>query len=206
MHRFRLASLWPGLAAAWYRGQIRGLLIAVLFAWAFCGLLLCTFVWPAWVPGWLLACVWLAIGAFWLYETVRCQFVISTLIEDTSPDTESEFAAAQAEYLQGRWFEAEARLLTITQDYPHDVTAALLLIGVLRRTKRLRPALRKLEQLSLLEAAFQWHFEIGREKKLLEEALAEQNQISNSDDQQDDQQDEPPDAQSRPNRNLLLEA
>ncbi|MEM8735040.1 MAG: hypothetical protein AAGG44_12495 [Planctomycetota bacterium] len=176
MHRFRLASLWPGLAAAWYRGQVRGLLVAILFAWAFCGLLLCTFIWPAWVPGWMLACVWLAIGVFWLYEAVRCQFVISTLIEDVSPNTENEFAAAQAEYLQGRWFEAEARLLTITQDYPHDVTAALLLIGVLRRTKRLRPALRKLEQLSLLEAALPWQFEINREKQLLDSALEEKRE------------------------------
>lgn len=173
MHSFRIASLWPGLASAWYRGQIRGLAFAVMFAWCLCFLLLATFIWPSWFSGWIVALVWLLLGTFWLYETVRCQFVITNLLEDVASDSEQEFTQAQKEYLQGNWFDAEARLLRITEQKPHDAVAMLLLIGVLRHTRRIRPALRKIEQLELLDAATPWQFEIRREKHLLQEAMSE---------------------------------
>jgi hypothetical protein len=181
MQAFRIASLWPGLAGAWYRGQVRGLAFAVVFAWCLCFLLLVTFVWPSWFSGWIVATVWLLLGSFWLYEAVRCQFVITDLLEDVASDSEQEFIQAQKEYLQGNWFDAEARLLRITEHKPHDAAAMLLLIGVLRHTHRIRPALRKLEQLELLDAATPWQFEIHRERELLEKAISESANSSDTD-------------------------
>ena len=172
MSAIRYASLWPGLPAAWYRGQARGLLLAVAFCWAMCLLLLVTFVWPAWISGWLVALMWAAGGVYWLFEVVRTQWRLDGLLENSSKNSTGEFIHAQREYLKGNWFEAEARLLEIVREHPHDVAAALMLVGVLRHTRRWRPALRRLEQLTLLDAAAGWQFEIYREQQLIERELA----------------------------------
>ena len=75
----------------------------------------------------------------------------------TDQNTDELFLAAQREYLRGNWFEAEAELLELTQLAPDDVPAVLLLVGVLRHTHRYRPALRRLEQLQLLEQLLVHH-------------------------------------------------
>ncbi len=171
MTAVRYVTLWPGLAAAWYRGQLRGLLAAVFFSWAICLVLLATFVWPAWISGWLVASVWGLLGGYWLYEVVRAQFSVGPMLQDVAENTSDSFVSAQREYLKGNWFEAEACLLEITREHPRDVAAALLLIGVLRHTRRWQPALRRLEQLKLLDAAAGWHFEIYREQELITRAM-----------------------------------
>ncbi len=173
MTAVRYVTLWPGLAAAWYRGQLRGLLVALMFSWAICLVLLATFVWPAWISGWLVALVWGALGAYWLYEVVRAQFLVGTLMQDVAEDTSDSFVTAQREYLKGNWFEAEARLLEITREHPRDVAAGLLLVGVLRHTRRWQPALRRLEQLKLLDAAAAWQFELYREQDLISRAMSQ---------------------------------
>lgn len=175
MSTIRYAGLWPGLAAAWYRGRLQGLLVALAFAWVLCILLLATFVWPAWFSGWLVAGVWVLLGAYWAYEAIRAQLTLGKLLENVASDTPEAFQAAQRDYLRGNWFEAEARLLEITRQHPHDVAAGLLLVGVLRHTQRWRPALRRLEQLNLLDAAASWQFEIYREQQLIEREISEQD-------------------------------
>ncbi|MEM7559449.1 MAG: hypothetical protein AAF394_10015 [Planctomycetota bacterium] len=170
--QLRLVGLWPGLAPAWLRGEMQGLLVAVGFSWILCSLLLCTFVWPAWISGWLVAIGWLAIGGFWCVESVRSQFSIGRLLEEVAPNSEEVFSQAQREYLRGRWFEAEAKLLDILGKHPQDIAAAMTLVGVLRQTGRRKAALKRLEQLQLWDSASGWRFEILRETQLIEAEMA----------------------------------
>ncbi|MEZ6080635.1 MAG: hypothetical protein R3C56_34665 [Pirellulaceae bacterium] len=46
-------------------GSVRSLLIALVFAWCVCGLLLATFVWPDWIAVSLLRLLWLTAIATW---------------------------------------------------------------------------------------------------------------------------------------------
>lgn len=171
MDATRWIFLWPGLAGAWHRGSPQGLFFAVLFSWAVCLALLATFVWPAWIAVWTLRSLWGLILVSWLAGCMR-GLLVGGLSGRVSPrESHWEFCSAQREYLKGNWFEAEATLLKITHDDPDDVAAGLLLVGVLRHTRRWRPALRRLEQLSLLDAARAWQFEIVRERQLIERGV-----------------------------------
>jgi predicted Zn-dependent protease len=91
------------------------------------------------------------------------------------PDSKAHavFEEAQAQYLQGNWFEAEALLLDLLDKFPKDAEALLLLIGVLRHTQRWQPALRRLDQLQSLDTAAGWHFEIIRERQIVEKRFRE---------------------------------
>jgi len=177
MSAIRLACFWPGLAAAWYRGAAVGLFVSVMFSWFVCLLLLATFVWPNWFSRWLVVPLWLAVAVYWLVESVRSQVSLRAMLQPTSEDTTEAFALAQKEYLRGNWFEAEAILLKIVQQHPRDASAGLLLVGVLRHTQRWRPALRRLEQLCLLESAAAWGFEIAQERRLIERAIEEDQEL-----------------------------
>ncbi|MEM7478047.1 MAG: hypothetical protein AAF483_23930 [Planctomycetota bacterium] len=181
MH-LRLASLWPGLAPAWYRGELKGLLVAIGFSWVLCWLLLATFVWPIWMSGWLVAFVWLAVGSFWAYTSIRNQFSVHRLLEQVAPNSDEQFLRAQKEYLRGNWYEAEAQLLGILQRHPSDIAAGLALVGVLRKTGRARTALQRLEQLELLDAAAPWRFEIMKEAGLIHESMDEGQKTAESSD------------------------
>lgn len=169
----RFTTLWPGLVSVWYQGSARGLLLSVLFSWIICFLLTATFVWRNWVTGWAVASLWIAVGMYWLFEFIRSQFQVSALARPNSAESQELFSKAQHDYLKGKWYEAEAKLLDLTNSRPDDAPAILLLVGVLRHTKRWKPAMRRLEQLSLLDVASAWQFEIVRERNLIQEAMQE---------------------------------
>lgn len=90
------------------------------------------------------------------------------------------FTQAQEEYLRGNWFAAEARLLAILHAESRDVEALLLLISVLRQTRRWQPALRRLKQMELLDGSHPWRHEIAREKGLIERAIAAASEADGS--------------------------
>ena len=167
----RYTTLWPGLWSVWYQGSARGLLLAVLFSWAICFALLATFVWTQWVSGWLVAALWICLGCYWLFEWIRSQFAVASLSPSPSDEQNDTLEHAQREYLKGNWYDAEARLLDLLGHKPDDAAASLMLVGVLRHTKRWRAALRRLEQLSLTDAASPWLFEIRSEKLKIESAM-----------------------------------
>lgn len=164
----RLSCFWPGLAQAWWRGSSRGLAAALLFGWALCVLLLATFVWPNWFRPWLVTLCWLGMLCFWTFESIRSHWQLGNLQRDAGPVAgDDRFAQAQQEYLRGHWFEAESLLHAILTDTPRDPEAHLLLAGVLRRSGRLSAALRRLDQLVLLDTSLRWGFEIRRERQLI---------------------------------------
>ena len=88
-------------------------------------------------------------------------------------EAKDNFLLAQVDYLAGNWFEAEAKLLQILHEYPRDAESQLLLVGVLRRTKRFRPALRRLATLETLDSGARWRHEIRQERALIERRMAE---------------------------------
>lgn len=180
----RYAGFWPGLPALWQRGMARGLLVSVLFSWSICVLLLATFVWTEWLAGWFLITAWTALGGYWCIEFIRSQWVAAVGVGAGSiARDDATLIAAQHDYLQGNWFDAEAKLLPSVEKDPDDIPASLLLIGVLRHTQRYRAALRRLEQLCLLDAAHAWSFEIHREKQLLEKALKNEELVADDQDE-----------------------
>lgn len=171
----RAICLWPGLPAAWMLGLVRGLLIALVYTWCVCGLLLATFVWPDWVAVSLLRLLWLVAIATWSVAAFRNCWSLPRLLATSDAKSSLALVSAQQEYLRGNWFEAEASVLQVLHQHPRDAEALLLLAGILRRTRRFQPALRRLGQLELLETAAMWHFEIQREKGWIARAMAEEN-------------------------------
>jgi len=121
----------------------------------------------------MLRLLWLlAIGA-WSAAALRNCWVLPKLLAIGDQQSAQALVDAQLEYLRGNWFEAEAKLLQILHDHPRDAEALLLLVGILRRTLRFSPALRRLAQLERLDTASGWQFEIIGEKRLIERDMAE---------------------------------
>jgi thioredoxin-like negative regulator of GroEL len=77
------------------------------------------------------------------------------------------FRRAQAEYLQGDYFQAEATLTGLLAREPRDAEARLLLATLLRHTQRYEEAEDQLKQLSRFETAARWQIEITCERALL---------------------------------------
>jgi hypothetical protein len=82
-------------------------------------------------------------------------------------------STAQAEYLRGHWFEAEAAIKEILSRNPRDVEARLLWVGVLRRSKRIDAARRQLKILSRLEGADRWALELRDERRRVSRLVKE---------------------------------
>lgn len=164
---FYLFCCWPGLAALWYRGMARGVLLAVLFCWLCSLLLLSTFVWPEWISVWAVRIGWLALVLTWMGSTAYSHWTLGRLLGVMDKSSQDAFTRAQEEYLRGNWFEAEAILLEMLQRFPRDAEALLLLVGVLRHTQRWQPALRRLDQLESLDSSSPWRFEMARERKYI---------------------------------------
>lgn len=185
----RAICLWPGLPAAWMLGVPRGLLVAVVYAWCICGLLLATFVWPDWLAASLLRLLWLVAVATWSIASVRNCMYLPRLLATCDAHSSQALVSAQHEYLRGNWFEAEANVLKVLQHHPRDAEALLLLVGILRRTQRFQPALRRLKQLEALQSAASWHFEIQREKTWIARAVGEQLPPEQAEPEQPEQLD-----------------
>ncbi|MDX1926205.1 MAG: hypothetical protein SFV81_06795 [Pirellulaceae bacterium] len=171
----RMACFWPGLAAAWYRGNTKALTIAIFSTWVMALLLLATFVWPQWVSLLALRSLWLVAFVAWFIAIVRSHWQFAQLMQVSKPlEAKDSFLLAQTDYLAGNWFEAEAKLLQILHDFPRDAESQLLLVGVLRHTRRYRPALRRLAHLETLDSAIRWRYEITRERAIIERLMAEE--------------------------------
>ncbi len=171
----RLTCFWPGLSAAWYRGNTSSLAIAVVSTWVLALLLLATFVWPQWVSTLALRGLWLLAMVIWVAASARSQWQFSRLMQVSKPlEAKDHFLLAQTDYLAGNWFEAEAKLLQILHDFPRDAESQLLLIGVLRHTRRFKPALRRLTHLLTLDSSARWSYEINRERAIIEQRIAEE--------------------------------
>ena len=161
--------LWPGFARAWYRGEIYSVCVAVLFAVCAQILWAAHVHWPLWLSagprGCLLAAVIVA-SAYSLVQGLRQRQAIFGAAGPASlpRPADEAFLAAQRAYLRGEYYEAEAALHTIFVAGHEDVEAALLLVGILRRTGRVSQAVDTLDRLCKLDAATRWAHEIRGER------------------------------------------
>ncbi|MEX2175175.1 MAG: hypothetical protein WD872_12505 [Pirellulaceae bacterium] len=179
-----MICLWPGLVAAWLRGQFRGLVVAVAFAGVLNLALITTFVWPqglsAALPTWATpVAVWVLVLGFWIVG-VRRNWQdragpapgVAESMAAADPQIEADFRAAQAEYLKGHWIEAETLLARLLARRADDVEARLLTAAILRRTGRAAAAQALLTELAGTELAGRWRWEIAAELKRMQSQLA----------------------------------
>ncbi len=166
-----LVLMWPGFARAWWRGELYGVALAILFsvvvqiAWT------ATFLWPMWFSRGFTSLLWLAV-----FGAAICSFVVNLMkwqmlfgnakSGTNQAKTDEAFRHAQRAYLRGEFFEAEAVLHPTFAAGHEDVESALLLASILRRTNRVDQALRTLDRLSRLERSAAWTLEIYRERQL----------------------------------------
>ncbi len=165
----RRMAWWPGLLNLWIRGELYSLVVAVLFATILNIALLGTLVWPEWLSPWFVRSLWalLAFSGVWSFSA---SFFSTSALQPGLPSVECDslFAEAQADYLKGQYFEAEATLHRILGTGSEDVEAAFLLASVLRRTGRIRQALDCLERLERLDSSRYWMQEIADERRRCE--------------------------------------
>lgn len=169
----RATCLYPGLPQLWHEGAWWGLLLALGFSCSLNLALVASFVWTELLPLWGIILAWttavgLAALGGWLSQR-QGFWHVTNVTDDGQPDG---FPAAQIEYLRGNWYQAEALCRQLLKRNDHDAEAHLLMVGVLRRTDRLRDARRQLKLLASLETADRWEHEIGLEWARLDEAAA----------------------------------
>jgi hypothetical protein len=166
MGMVRLLGWWPGWTSLWYRGELYGLLVAILFGTLLDIALLATLVWPEWLARWLVWSLWIGIliaASITFFRTLWGG--AHPTVASPEPSDEALLALAQTDYLRGEYLEAEVSLHRILSSGREDIEAALLLASVLRRTGRTRQAGECLDRLERFDRAAVWCDEIARERR-----------------------------------------
>jgi hypothetical protein len=150
-------------------------------------LLATTLVWTAWMGPEVRVVGWLVLSAVWIGSVVAardrpedsaCAAAAGIAVADQAAgevrrgtgaekSTEDLFSAAQAEYLQGNWFEAEAVLRRLIETDVRDADVILMLATLYRHTGRLDEAAVALERLETLDGSTKWEQEIQSERTLM---------------------------------------
>jgi len=175
MRHFRwTACLWPGYVHLWTLGSWWALGLACSVALLVNVLLVSTFLWTEWLPRQALLGGWLLAAAAWVVSTWLGRRLVAgrsgAETEDSQEIAEGEdlFRQAQAQYLQGNWFEAESLLLELIERNRADVEGRLLLTTLFRHTGRSSEAMEQIERLSRMEAAESWSEELGRLREAID--------------------------------------
>lgn len=159
--------LWPGLPQLWLDGAWFGLASAVAAAALVDVLLLSTLVWVEWFSPVTVKLGWLAAGVVWISAAIMTAREQAKKRHAASNSDEDLFRRAQAEYLQGDYFQAEATLAELLASNSRDAEGRLLLATLLRHSRRYDEAEDQLKQLSRFETAARWHIEITSERARL---------------------------------------
>lgn len=166
---------WPGLARLWYRGHMPSLLVAIGFSILLNLALVSSFLWPWSLGETFPAVAWPTILLIWgtstwiAYHRVTDVMAVPLSEKVADPDRpDTLFIQAQREYLGGHWEEAETLLRRRIDHVPRDVEARLLLITLLRHTRRLDQARRELGEMMRYDESREWEFEANRERLLID--------------------------------------
>ena len=167
-------ALWPGLPELWFRGEWQALAISIIFAVSFNMAILGTFVWPLWFESWMIRSLWCSIifASGFSFVQANKRWAKTTGIPRSDGNSNERFIEAQRQYLHGNYFEAEALIQKILADGHEDIEAVLLLVSILRRTRRCQQALQWIERIKLCEKASAWIRELQVEKQLVEALIA----------------------------------
>lgn len=170
-----LVLLWPGFADSWRFGTVKNVAITLAFAGLLEFAILCTFVWPQWTVAPVRAVVWFGVVMFWMV-TSGVQFLRHLVKNRSSGITDSShkdlFRAAQTEYLNGNWAQAEELFHGLLKGNPLDVDSRLYLASLYRHVDQ--PAAAR-SQLKLLRDEIRsngdakWDVEVQRELSLLDQ-------------------------------------
>lgn len=156
-----LTCLWPGLARVWWAGDLRALLVAILF-----GLLLnLSAIFTAFpelgVAEPYLIAAWVAAISWWgaaIHSSVaELPFLLGMAAKLSKA---SDLANAQAAYLKRDFVATESIIGKILTDKPSDPSMRLLLAATYRQTGRIAEARGLLSSLQSEPAALAWQFEI----------------------------------------------
>ena len=164
-----LLCLWPGSGGILRHGRWSFLAIALLYGFAFCGLIAVNYYWSELLTGAYRWGTFVLFGLIWLAMTGKSWSLEKHYQELRLPPAPEKdtFPGAQKHYLQGNWFEAECCLNILLQKNPRDIEATLMLATLYRHKNRCDEAAGLLKELELLEDAARWKFEIRSEKRKL---------------------------------------
>ncbi|XZE43896.1 tetratricopeptide repeat protein [Pirellulaceae bacterium SH467] len=160
-----LSITWPGAFRTWNRSESSALVTAIAFAWFVCFLLIASFVWPEWLPVWVVRTLWLAIACLVIRSALKNAWLGELPEQDTRKHRDQNLILAQSAYLQASYFESEKYLLENLAKHPSDIESSLLLVSVYRRTGRWDAALEAIQQLQRRDLAAHWSQEIATEKE-----------------------------------------
>lgn len=159
-----LFACWPGTLAAWMHGDVRSLMIALVYGAILCLSWVGIVLWPMWIPSWrVYGLAGIAGGAALvsLIHNVVQGNLRSQRRRTGCPD--GVLSEAQELYLQANYFEAEQRIAKYCQGRTLDPEATLLLASIMRRTQRFAQAIELLETLQRLDCGRYWNEEIDSE-------------------------------------------
>jgi hypothetical protein len=162
---------WPGLPQLWRQGSLRGLAEALAFSLLVNAAIGLTLTAPDLLSAGLRRLAWILVLAVWGVALVR-QSRQAPPAGSADADDEGLFLRAQAEYLRGHWFEAEALLRERLRTAPQDCDAGLALASLFRRVGRAEEARHHLRCLARMPGAEKWRMEIERESQLLAQCQA----------------------------------
>jgi hypothetical protein len=161
---------WPGLAQLAHRGSWAGLGLAIVAAVLLNITLLGTFVWSELIGSDLRIICWVAVGLVWTISGCVSAWSLGGRSNRRHPAAGDPFSAVIDSYLKGNWIEAERLLDGLLRRNSRDLEARLMLVTLLRHTKRIEEATRQLNVLVRLDGAQRWNLEMHREGELLAEA------------------------------------
>ncbi len=169
----QVMGFWPGLPRLWFRGDLRALMVSLAFGLLVHFLLVATFYWPLWVSGWVVLFGWIFAVGCSFFALIGNWMQWRSILEGTSSDEKSDalYLEAQLHYLRGDYFEAEAALHRIFSSGKQDVEAAILMVSILRRTRRWAQGIYCIDRLLLLEKSAPWRIELEMERKKIREAM-----------------------------------
>lgn len=167
MEARRITCLWPGLPRLWIHGEVSALRGALVFAALLNFALMTTFLWPWRFPLVLPVALWSLVVPIWAVSFWSTWRRFPEPLEEKATIYEDLFLRAQAEYLRGDYFAAEAALDRLIRRRPQDIEARLLLAGVYRRTGRFDMARKHLRRLARTGGA-KWALEVSRELALID--------------------------------------
>lgn len=149
--------------------------------------LISTFLWLDWGTVVSPALLWPMVVMFWLGGVIIGFHQLPQLLvipQDVQPVAGEPdlLAAAQCEYLQGHYEEAELLIKRQLVRHPDDVPAGLFLGTLLRHRGSLLMARRQLSSLNKWDSALRWRFEIDRELDTIEELLADSEEFPDEND------------------------
>jgi uncharacterized protein HemY len=112
---------------------------------------------------------WVALVAFWVIGLWQASRQAASYRDPRQSQSQQDlFIRAQAEYLRGRWVEAQSLLERLIREHPEDIESRLLLSSVFRRSGRIDLSRKHLRRLTQLPGATAWQWEINRELSLLD--------------------------------------